>query len=277
MSRFGELHLHTASHLDRRISENLSPFAERFKCSEQKKYDPPRIEDKFNLGMNCFSNPSLQPGQPEWKSKQPRLFRSFRVKGRRHILSVLKSTEERIKLEGKTQIVKVSSPLESSMNRPWECELPLQHRPEWNFTRAQSIPEKATLNMIPSPWESSMNWRLPDGNIRETGKTRFMGWDPTLKDTKPKVRQTKQDGKLSKMTKIQSLQPKPCWNVSRGSKGQSSRERGMDRKAMDERNMRERFWRLRERALVDKLHDLLPDSYKSVKVKACDCKARIIA
>ena len=277
MSRFGELHLHTASHLDRRISENLSPFAERFKSSEKKEYDPPRIEDKFNLGMNCFSNPSLQPGQPEWKSKQPRLFRSFRVKGRRHILSVLMSTEERIKLEGKAQIVKVSSPSESSMNRRWECELPLQHRPEWNFTRAQSSPEKATLNMIPSPWESSWNWRLPNGNIRETGKTRFMGWDPTLKDTKPKVRQTKQDGKLSKMTKIQSLQPKPCWNVSRGSKGQSSRERGMDRKAMDERNMRERFWRLRERALVDKLHDLLPDSYKSVKVKACDCKARIIA
>merc|ERR1712126_666182 len=71
---------------------------------------------------------------------------------------------------------------------------------------------------------------------------------------------------MGKMTKIQSLQPKPCWDVSRGSKGQSSRERGMDRKAMDERNMRERFWRLRERALVDKLHDLLPDSYKSVKL-----------
>merc|ERR1719462_6088 len=72
--------------------------------------------------------------------------------------------------------------------------------------------------------------------------------------------------RLRERTKIQSLQPKPCWNVSRGSKGQSSRERGMDRKAMDERNMRERFWRLRERALVDKLHDILPDSYKSVKV-----------
>ena len=125
MSRFGELHFHTASQLDRRISENLSPFAERFKCFEKKKYDPPRIEDKFNLCMNCVSNPSLQPGQPEWKSRQPRLFRSFRVKGRRHILSVLKSTEERIKLEGKTQIVRVPSPLESSMNRPWECECEL--------------------------------------------------------------------------------------------------------------------------------------------------------
>ena len=55
----------------------------------------------------------------------------------------------------------------------------------------------------------------------------------------------------------------PC---KRGGKGQSSRERGMNRAAMNERNMRERFWRLRERSFVIRLHDLLPNDKKSEKV-----------
>merc|ERR1719283_268761 len=82
-----------------RVCESLSPFTERFKCSERKKYEPPRIEDRSNLGI---SNPPLQPGQPEFNPKKSRLCRSFRVKGRRHAVSVLKPSEERIKLEEKT-------------------------------------------------------------------------------------------------------------------------------------------------------------------------------
>ena len=42
---------------------------------------------------------ALQEGQPEWKLRKQERLRTFSVKGRRHVLSVLKPVEERVKLE----------------------------------------------------------------------------------------------------------------------------------------------------------------------------------
>ena len=90
-----------------------------------------------------------------------------------------------------------------------------------------------------------------------------MGWDPTLRDIMQKVRQTDINEKLVDVTKTLPFQPRPEWNVRRGIKGQISRERCAGKKALDERNRR-----LRERSSIDRLQELLPESYKNAKVKS---------
>ena len=59
------------------------------------------------------------------------------------------------------------------------------------------------------------------------------------------------------------FQPRPEWDVRRGNKGKISRERCAGKKALDERNRR-----LRERSSIDRLRELLPESYKNAKVKS---------
>ena len=90
-----------------------------------------------------------------------------------------------------------------------------------------------------------------------------MGWDPTLRDIMLKVRQTDIKEKLVDVTKTLPFQPRPEWNVRRGIKGQISRERCAGKKALDERHRR-----LRERSSIDRLRELLPESYKNAKVKS---------
>ena len=202
--------------------------------------------------MSCSSNPPLLPGQPEFNPKKSRPCRSFRVKGRRHTVSVLKPTDERIKLEEKT---------------PWGWELPFQPRPDWNFGRGskgQSRRETTPSVMIPNPWATSRNWFVPEESIGKPKRwTKFMGWDPTLRDIMLKVRQTDINEKLEDVTKTLPFQPRPEWNVRRGIKGQISRERCAGKKALDERHRR-----LRERSSIDRLRELLPESYKNAKVKS---------
>ena len=175
------------------------------------------------------------------------------MKGRRHAVSVLKPTEERIKLEEKT---------------PGEWGLAFQHRPDWNFGRGsgegQSKRETTSSVVIPNPWATSRNWFVPEDSIGKPERwTKFMGWDPTLRDIMLKVRQTNIKEKLMDVTKTLPFKPRPEWNVRRGNKGQISRERCVGKKALDERNRR-----LRERSSIDRLRELLPESYQNAKVKS---------
>ena len=175
------------------------------------------------------------------------------MKGRRHTVSVLKPTDERIKLEEKTP-------------RGWG--LPFQPTPDRNFGRrsgkGQRRQETTTSVMIPNPWATSRNCFVPEDSIGKPERwTKFMGWDPTLRDTMLKVRQTNIKEKLVDVTKTLPFQPRPEWNVRRVNKGQISRERCVGKKALDERNRR-----LRERSSIDRLHELLPESYRNAKVKS---------
>ena len=175
------------------------------------------------------------------------------MKGRRHAVSVLKPTEERIKLEEKT---------------PGEWGLAFQHRPDWNFGRGsgegQSKRETTSSVVIPNPWATSRNRFVPEDSIGKPERwTKFMGWDPTLRDIMLKVRQTNIKEKLMDVTKTLPFKPRPEWNVRRGNKGQISRERCVGKKALDERNRR-----LRERSSIDRLRELLPESYQNAKVKS---------
>jgi len=157
---------------------------------------------------------ALQEGQPEWKLRKLERLRTFSVKGRRHVLSVLKPVEERVKLEVEEHL---------------KLERKVLVVKNWQVTHGQDY--------------------LASTNV----------------GTKiPKVQgaATHQDRRWLEMPRNMQLFP----NRRRGVKGQSSRERGMNRAAMDERNMRERFWRLRERASVIRLNDLLPEDKKSEKV-----------
>jgi len=164
---------------------------------------------------NCLpcQSSNLQQGQPEWKLRKLEKRRSILVKGRRHILSLLKPVEERMKLE-------VEEPFKLNRNVLSVKERQVAHGQNHLATRTVKIKN-------PKPQKSAVypEWRWLEG---------------------PR--------------KMLSF---PC---RRGGKGQSSRERGMNRAAMDERNMRERFWRLRERSFVDRLHHLLPQDKKSEKV-----------
>ena len=61
-------------------------------------------EDACNPKMGSADQQSypgiaLQDGQPEWKLRKLEQRRTISVKGRRHILSVLKPVEERVKVE----------------------------------------------------------------------------------------------------------------------------------------------------------------------------------
>ena len=177
--------------------------------------------DVFNPNLdsvdqsNCLpcQSSNLQQGQPEWKLRELEKRRSILVKGQRHILSVLKPAEERMKLE-------VEEPFKLNRNVLSVKERQVAHGQNHLATRTVKIKN-------PKPQKSAVypEWRWLEG---------------------PR--------------KMLSF---PC---RRGGKGQSSRERGMNRAAMDERNMRERFWRLRERSFVDRLHHLLPQEKKSEKV-----------
>ena len=149
------------------------------------------------------------------------------MKGRRHTVSVLKPTDERIKLEEKTR---------------WEWGLPFQPTPDWNFGRGskgQSRRETTPSVMIPNPWATSRNCFVPEDNIGKPERwTKFMGWDPTLRD----------------------IMLKEC----------------VGKKALDERNrrLRERssIDRLRELLFfplgLGQRRELLPESYQNAKVKS---------
>ena len=165
----------------------------------------------------------LQEGEPEQKLRKLEQSATFLVKGRRHILSMLKPVEERVKVD---------------VEEPFKLER--------NVFSANE----------PSSWGISRNCQVPPTQYHMAGKA--------FETTNPKAQGT--TGHLERvwLKKPGRMLLFPC--SRKAGKGQSSRERGMSRAAMDERNMRERFWRLRERAFLIKLNDLLPVDKKSEKV-----------
>jgi len=166
---------------------------------------------------------ALQEGQPEWKLRKLEQLRTFSVKGRRHVLSVLKPIEERVKVEVKEHfklertVLVVKEPASGELRKNWQVIHGQDH-----------LASTIVRSKIPQ--------------VQGAAKHLERRW-------------------LETPRKMQLFPSK-----RRGLKGQSSRERGMNRAAMDERNMRERFWRLRERASVIRLNDLLPEDKKSEKV-----------
>lgn len=171
---------------------------------------------------------ALQEGQPEWKLRKLERLRTFSVKGRRHVLSVLKPVEERVKLEVEEHL---------------------------------KLERKVLVVKEPASWELPKNWQVTHG------QDYLVSTNVGTKIPKVQGAARHQDRRWLEMPRNMQLFP----NRRRGVKGQSSRERGMNRAAMDERNMRERFWRLRERASVIRLNDLLPENKKSEKVGNSTC------
>ena len=199
-------------------------------------------EDACNPKMGSADQQSypgiaLQDGQPEWKLRKLEQRRTISVKGRRHILSVLKPVEERVKVE-----VEESFKLER---------------------KALSVKEPASWS-----WggRGAKNWQVAHGHDHLSSTTVVRTKNPKGQPGQGAAGQLERTGWMEMPGKILFF---TCQRG--GGKGQSSRERGMNRAAMDERNMRERFWRLRERASVIKLNDLLPEDKKSEKVGNRTC------
>ena len=199
-------------------------------------------EDAFNPKMGSADQQSypgieLQEGRLEWKLRKLEQRRTISVKGRRHILSVLKPVEERVKVE-----VEESFKLER---------------------KALSVKEPASWS-----WggRGAKNWQVAHGHDHLSSTTVVRTKNPKGQPGQGAAGQLERTGWMEMPGKILFF---TCQRG--GGKGQSSRERGMNRAAMDERNMRERFWRLRERASVIKLNDLLPEDKKSEKVGNRTC------
>ena len=178
---------------------------------------------KLGSADHSFPGPTLQPGQPEWKLRKLERCRTILVKGRRHILSVLKPVEERVKLELVEQPIKLER-------------------------KVQSVKE-------PASWGLLKDWEAAHVQHHLVGRS--------IKTKNPKPQQSALHLERRWLERPKKMFLRPC---KRGGKGQSSRERGMNRAAMNERNMRERFWRLRERSFVIRLHNLLPHNKKTEKV-----------
>ena len=184
------------------------------------------------VGHSFFSpcpSPTLQPGKTEWILGGSRLAGTILVKGRRHILSVLKPVGERVHLKA---------------TEPHQLEM-----------KTFSVKDVA-----PCPWGFSRNWQVGAG---QGDRARFVKMNPETQMS------AAHHGQYLPMERRWLEGPRqmlsfPC--TPRRLKGQSSRERGMSRAAMDERNLRERFWRLRERTFVNRLHDILPRDKKESKV-----------
>ena len=198
-------------------------------------------EDACNPKMGSADQQSypgieLQEGRLEWKLRKLEQRRTISVKGRRHILSVLKPVEERVKVEG-----------------------------EESF----KLERKALSVKEPASWSwgdrGAKNWQVAHGQDHLSSTT-VRTKNPIGQHGQGAARQLERSGWMEMPGKILFF---TCQRG--GGKGQSSRERGMNRAAMDERNMRERFWRLRERASVIKLNDLLPEDKKSEKVGNSTC------
>jgi len=180
---------------------------------------------KMGSADQSYPGLALQEGQPECKLRKLKQGRTISVKGRRHILSVLKPVEERVKVEVK---------------EPFKLE------------------RKVLLVKEPSSW----SWGLPKNWLVAHGQDHLAS--TTIGTKNPKAQGAARHLEKRWLEMPRKMLLFPC--KRRGEKGQSSRERGMNRAAMDERNMRERFWRLRERASVIKLNELLPEDKKSEKV-----------
>ena len=58
-----------------------------------------RQHPKMGSADQRYPGIALQEGRPEWKLRKLEQRRTISVKGRRHILSVLKPVEERVKVE----------------------------------------------------------------------------------------------------------------------------------------------------------------------------------